>query len=237
MELISDPIFYIVISFILIILVIGICLIKGNKISEKGKKILFIILSVSVLLSTFYLTGSTVYENIKSETGGPVHWHADYKVIVCQERLDLINSKFPRNKVGTPLFHEHNDDRIHIEGSVHQLGDVDLGSYFDVIGGKLENGYLIYSSVNGVIEKRDGDLCNEESSSLKVYVNGKKIDNYMEYVIYPDNLVPPGDCIVFLFDETDDDKTNIICESWEVNSWNYGSYERNKIKIGEMLWQ
>ena len=236
MALILNPIFYIVISFILIILVVGICLIKGNKTSEKWKKILFAVLSVSVLLSTFYLAGFTIYENVISETGGPVHWHADYKVIVCQEKLDLINPKFPRNKVGTPLFHEHNDDRIHIEGSVHQLGDVNLGSYFEVVGGKLENGHLVYPTISGLIEKRDGDLCNGESSKLKVYVNGKKIDNYMGYVIYPDAIVPPGDCIVILFDETDDDKTDIICESWEVNSWDYDNYDRNQIKIGERSW-
>ena len=90
MTLISNPILYILISFILIIVIVGICLIRGNKTSEKEKKILFVILSVSVLLSTFYLAGFTIYENVKSETGGPIHWHADYKIIVCDKRLDLI---------------------------------------------------------------------------------------------------------------------------------------------------
>ena len=90
----------------------------------------------------------------------------------------MINSKFPKNKIGSALFHEHNDDRIHIEGSVKLLKDFDLSSYFEVVGGKLENGHLVYPSVNGEIEKRNGDLCIGESR-LKVYVNGKKIENYV----------------------------------------------------------
>ena len=79
-------------------------------------------------------------------------------------------------------------------------------------------------------------LSDFDGTLTKVYVNGKKIDNYSEYVIYPDSIVPPGDCIVVLFDETNDDKTDIICESWEVNSWNYDNYERNQIKIGKRSW-
>lgn len=237
MVLTSNPLIYIAIAFVLILIIVIICFIRGNNLGRKEKKILFIILTISVLLSTFYLAGYTIYENIMSETNGPIHWHADYKVIDCRDRLDLINPKFPRNKIGTPLFHEHNDDRIHIEGNVRRLKEVTLSSYFEVIGGKLETGHLIYPTANKLIERRDGDLCNGKSSYLKVYVNGKKIDNYMDYLIYPDSIVPPGDCIVVLFDETDNDKTDILCESWEVNSWDYDTYKRNKISIGENSWQ
>ena len=237
MVLNSDPVFYIVISLITVFIVIALHLFRKNKCSEKEKKIYFIIITVVVILSTLYLAGSTVYENITSETSGPVHWHADYKVIVCGEKLDLVNRGIFTNKAGSPLLHGHGDERIHIEGTVKELSKVSLSSFFMEIGGELESGNLVYQTHEGSVEKREGDSCNGEISSLKVYVNGNKIEDYENYIIYPASSVPPGDCIVILFDETNEDTTEITCESWEVNEWNYDSFSREDIKIGKRTWQ
>jgi len=205
---------------------------------KKEKKILFLLVTVPVVLSTLYLGVSTIYENVTSITKGPIHWHADYHVYVCGEKQDLVNPKFPRNKVGTPLFHEHDDDRMHVEGTVSDWHEISLGHYFEVIGGILETGHLAMPTNDGYVEVRDGDSCPDGSTgTLKVYINGRKTEDYTEYVIYPNPYVPPGDCIMYIFDSSDSPTTDRLCESWEVKGWNYDSYSREQVTIGDRTWQ
>jgi hypothetical protein len=205
--------------------------------SESGKNVVFWTLSVLVMGSTVFFAGTIVTENLQSQTGGPVHWHADYQVHVCGERVDLIDPKGFSNKVGTPLFHEHDDDRIHVEGTVMDIPDVNLGNYFKVIGGKLANGTLTYPTENGTVTKEPGDTCNGEPASLQVYVNGDRIDNYEDYLYYPDPYVPPGDCIIIEFDSTPTETTDKICSSWEAQGWDYENYTRPEKTIGGVTWQ
>ena len=190
------------------------------------------------MFSSLYLGGNTIYENIASETGGPVHWHADYQVIVCGEEKELIDPEGITNRIGTAEIHEHNDNRIHIEGTLKKIEEASLENYFASIGGELELNHLIYQAEDGTINVENGDACsNGKPGILKVFVNGKRIDNSPEYIIYPNSRVPPGDCIIILFDETNSDTTNIICESWEVQGWNYDSFKRREIKIGDNSWE
>ena len=141
---VGDPVFHIKITIIIVVLTTLVALTFGKKYAEKNKRTFFVIMVAPVLLSSLYLGGHTVYKNFTSETKGPVHWHADYQVWVCGERIDLVDPKFPSNKIGSPLFHEHNDDRIHVEGTVMDIQSIDLASYFRVIGGELEAGHLRY---------------------------------------------------------------------------------------------
>ena len=236
----SDPAMYIVISGIWIIVLSFFLITFAREFrSAFKKKFFFWIMVLPIILSSVYLAGHTVYENLISDTGGPVHWHADYEVWVCGEKLDLINPSGLRNKIGSPLFHEHNDDRIHIEGTVISLHDVDLGEYFKVIGGELdsETGKLVYPIENKVVSVKDGDLCDDEAATLKVYVNGKKIDKYEDYLIYPDAFVPPGDCIMVIFDESNDEMTELLCPSWKVKGWNYEDFTRKEIAIEGQRWR
>ena len=104
-----------------------------------------------------------------------------------------------------------------------------LGSYFSVIGGELENGHLIYPGVNEVYDYENGDLCPDgKTGTLQVYVNGKRIENYHDYLIYPDSRVPPGDCIIVEFDDEADSETHRICDFWEVNDWTYDDYKEKR---------
>ncbi len=234
-----SPVQYVVYSSIWLVLISVGSIIFKDKIKDNNKKYIFWIMVLPVVLSALYLSGYTIYENITSETNGPVHWHADYQVLTCGNKLDLVNPTFPKNKIGSPLLHEHNDDRIHIEGTVNNLEDISLGKYFEVIGGKLEEGHLIYNTVQGIKEYKDGDECNGTPSSLKVYVNGERIEDYADYLYYPDPLVPPGDCIIISFDPSESETIDILCESWEVKGWNYENYKdkRDDIKIGDRQWQ
>lgn len=233
----SNPNLYIIISGIWIVLLIFFFLGGGENFALDNKKMFFCLIITPVILSSFYLAGYTIYENLISETRGPVHWHADYEVYACGERLDLINPRLQNNKVGDSLLHEHNDNRIHIEGTIVNLDDVTLGEYFERIGGELRKGLLKYPTNKGVITEIEGDKCNKDKGKLKVYVNGKKIDDFTNYLIYPDSNVPPGDCIIIIFDEKNSAKTDILCESWQVKGWNYDNFQRREVRIGNRVWQ
>jgi len=239
----SNPINYVVFSGAWVVILTLFLLIMGRGLLSRKtvKKIFFLVMVIPIVLTTLYLAGHTIYENINSPTGGPVHWHADYQVWMCGERLDLKDPKFPRNKIGTPLLHEHDDDRIHVEGTPKDLEEASLSFYFRTIGGELEAGHLKYPTNDGkYLEMEEGDSCKnggqDSLKKLKVYVNGERTENYEDYIIYPDPNVPPGDCIIIIFDSNDEPETNILCESWEVNGWGYDDFTRREVTIKEKTW-
>ncbi len=189
---------------------------------QKIKKPLFLAIVLPIIAASLFLAGSTIYGNIISTTKGPVHWHADYEVWACNQKLDLVNPKGWSNRIGTSTFHEHGDDRIHIEGVVHSLEDVALGRYFTTIGGKLHHDALVYPTEQGTIFYTNGDTCPDgQSGTLKVYVNGKKITQPEKYVITQTPYVPPGDCIIVEFSSGDAETTDKLCASWAAKGWSY----------------
>ena len=205
-----------------IAVVLVIASIKYEKRIQKFKKLVFLGIVIPLILASLFLAATTIYANILSTTKGPVHWHADYEVWACNEKLDLVNPKGMSNRIGTALFHEHGNDRIHIEGVVHSLDDVTLGRYFTTIGGKLQQDKLMYQTEKGIIVYSNGDPCpNGDRGTLKVYVNGKKIANPEQYVITQTAYVPPGDCIIIDFSSSDAVTTDKICSSWTAKGWTY----------------
>ncbi len=209
-------------------------LLMGKRLTHKERVLMFSIISIPIIFATLYLGAYTVNQNFESVTGGPVHWHADYQVWVCDERLDLINPRFPSNKVGTPLLHEHNDDRIHLEGTLMRLEDTSLGTYFHVIGGRLTATSISFpTNEQGIVTRVNNDLCDGQPSTLKVFVNGQRIINPAEYIMYPHESVPPGDCIIFEFSPGDAQTTNRMCESWRASQsgdrpYTYENYQENR---------
>lgn len=193
---------------------------KANK---TEKKVIFILIALPVGLSTFYLAGHTVYLNIVSETGGPVHWHADYEVWVCGTKLDLIDPMGFDNKIGSPVFHEHNDDRIHAEGVLVKKTDANLESYFDVIGGELRKDAMSYPTKDGKVSVTNNNMCNGKPAALQVFVyktkgnryHQEKLLDFPHYVLSPQSQVPPGDCIIIEFDG-EKNKTDKICETYKI---------------------
>ncbi|MDO8480926.1 MAG: hypothetical protein Q7S65_03855 [Nanoarchaeota archaeon] len=230
----AEPTTYVRISAALILaLFIGVLL--KRDFPQHHKKMLFAAFALLIIVPTLFLGFSTIRENITSVTKGPVHWHADVIVEACGERLNLADPQFPRNKVGTPLLHEHNENRIHVEGTVQELDEVTLHHYFEVIGGTLEEGQLVYPTNEGLRAFSDGDACDEGTGTLKVYVNGKEQETYEEYVPYPDAYVPPGDCVVVRFSANHGAVP--LCASWEAKGWSYENYAREPRQIGEHTWQ
>ncbi|MBI2670914.1 hypothetical protein HYX18_02985 [Candidatus Woesearchaeota archaeon] len=167
------------------------------------KTIIFSFIVFAVISITSYLAIQTIYNNITSFSQGPVHWHADYEVWTCGELINLQDPKsLISNKIGTPEIHEHNDNRIHIEGLIKRREDVLLGAFFEDTGGGLTHTSIsVPIHDEGPKTWSNGDLCNNKTGKLYMFVNGNVNDDFEEYLIAPYPDVPPGDRIKFVFTE------------------------------------
>jgi len=200
----------------------------GNK-----KKILFLGIIIPIIIFTLYFAGSTIYLNVISTTKGPVHWHADFEVYACNEKLDLFDPEGMLNRVGTSVFHEHGDNRIHLEGVVVDIKDVSLHEFFEVTGGELTKESMTFLTQNGPLTFTNGDKCNGVSGKLQVFVyktddnivTQEKIDDFPEYVLSPESIIPPGDCLIIEFGE-EKASTNSICETYRI------ALEKGDVKYG-----
>lgn len=210
----------IVLGVILLLIFVSIFL-KGRNDLEKG--VLFGAIVVLALGFTGFLAGTTIIKNIKSETNGPVHWHADFQIWKCGQELKLKSPTGLSNRIGTPLLHEHGDNRIHVEGAVANLANVNLGHFFEVIGGNLISGELKIPTDSGEETLKSGTSCGTDIATLQVYVysvNGqlleqKKLDNPQDFILAPQTIVPPGNCIIIELDKPKD-RTGKLCESYQV---------------------
>jgi len=216
-----------IIASCIIITIISVYSVKSKKLNNKKKILLFTLICLSAIFTTVYLSYSTISLNINSVTKGPVHWHTDFEIWACGQKLDLNDPVGFFNRVGTPLLHEHNDDRIHIEGVVTELEDISLGNFFKVINLEVEDDHL------HLIDVKLGDIifneCKNKKAKSQVFLykvknpedykkwkfKQTKLENYKEYIVSGYSQVPPGDCIIIDFDE-DKQQTNHICETYKV---------------------
>jgi hypothetical protein len=202
---------------------------------ERHKVELFWGITTPVILVTLFVAGSTIYLNIVSETNGPVHWHADFRILNCGEEIDLIDPEGISNRVGTPTFHEHDDLRVHVEGTVYRLTDVSLGSFFETIGGQVSHGQMTLPTNQGMVKMTNGDKCLTgelagRSAKLNVFlyrtegdkVYQEKLIDWPSHVLAPYITVPPGDCVVFEFSPENKLTTKNTCQFYaiEINKGN-----------------
>lgn len=208
----------------LIVLLVAIAILFKNK-AEWFKLSLFIAITLIILTNTIYLTGSTIYLNQVSVTGGPVHYHADFEIFKCGQKIELEDPEGLSNKIGTEVIHEHNDDRIHIEGVLLDKHQASINHFFENIGGKLTNIKLIVPTNDGIITLENGDLCPDgKPATLKAFVYQTKDGVYTQsrlsdpknYIISPHSNVPPGDCIILDFDSVNKTGTDKLCQSYKV---------------------
>lgn len=191
--------------------------------SEQIKYILFGGFVLVVLATTVYLAGSTIYLNQVSQTGGPVHWHADFEIYNCGQKIEIKDPEGFSNKVGTEVVHEHDDDRIHIEGVILDKHDASIEHFFEVLGGELRKDHMSISTADGLLKLENGQDCNGQAGMLQVFVYRteghsfyqKKIEDPTKYIISPHSQVPPGDCIIIEFDKpkTRSDK---LCNFYQI---------------------
>lgn len=134
---------------------------------------IFVLMTIAMVGSTLTLIGSTVYLNLKSESGGPIHWHADIEYWACDNELEIRDpTGFLSNKIGTSVLHEHDDHRIHLEGvAVEKHIDASLGKFMHVIGGGITDEALVLP-LNAVGEGNtfeddvDGDGPSDANAAL-----------------------------------------------------------------------
>lgn len=214
--------FTLVAGVILAILVLVSIFIKQK--SEALKFWLFGAMVLVILANTVYLAGSTIYLNQVSTTKGPVHWHADFEIWNCGQLIELKNPEGLSNKVGSETVHEHNDQRIHIEGVVLDPKQASLRYFFQELGGGIDNEHLTVSTEQGMLDMDNGQVCPDGSSaSLQVFLyktqgntfSQTKLENPQDYMISPHGQVPPGDCIIFEFGPGKP-KTNKLCNFYRV---------------------
>lgn len=194
-------------AVIVIILIALLFMIFEHRLHEQKSKNIFHIICFSIVtLYVVGITGFMMYQvittNIISWSKGPVHWHADFEVWVCGERISLPESEGLLNRVGTGTFHHHNDYRIHLEGTIMEREEATLGAFFRVIGGDLHEGHVKAPQEEGYIEVSAGDECENapgEETKLKIFVNGEEEKHAEDYVISPYANVPPGDVIHVVF--------------------------------------
>lgn len=191
---------------------------------DRIKWILFLGIALPIASATVYLTYATVHLNVISETGGPVHWHADYEVYICNQHLDLVKAEGFSNLVGDPVLHEHGDNRIHVEGVLVKKKDANLESFFKTVGGFLNENQFVFPSDNGIISVSNGEKCpSGREGVLQTFVYQtkekkimqQKITDAAHYILSPHGNVPPGDCIIIEFGD-EKDKTTQMCKSYKV---------------------
>ncbi len=218
----------IIVAAVITTIAVIVSVIHEKNLTHNLKVLFFLMIALPVIVATIYSAGTTIYLNVESETGGPVHWHADFEIWDCGTSIDLVDPEGLLNRIGTPILHEHNDFRIHVEGTLIEKKESSLGRFFQVIGGALTDNSIVIPTNEGELVRENGDLCNGQPAELQVfryYVTNpdarpwiyeqEKLDNYVDYILSPHTNVPPGDCVIFEYGPSKESTDN-ICESYNV---------------------
>ncbi|MDY6761578.1 MAG: hypothetical protein SVY41_00855 [Candidatus Nanohaloarchaea archaeon] len=155
-----------------------------DRVEERGKRVLMTVILLLVLLPTVYAAGAWMHGVFTSWSAGEVHYHADYEVVVEDgqgeyHQLDLIDpGEFCQrtqhestymcklnDRVGATEYHEHNDRRIHLEGTFKQKNDASIAAFFDTFGGELSNDRLVYPT-----DEKVWNVSETGDRSLKILV-------------------------------------------------------------------
>ncbi|HET9412048.1 MAG TPA: hypothetical protein VFO38_04325 [Candidatus Saccharimonadales bacterium] len=146
------------IGAVVLLILVGLALAYSKR-KPKIKLPLFLGILVTVLSTTTIISAGTVYLNVNSFAGGPVHWHADFEVWACGNELELREPQgFLSNKIGTATLHEHNDKRIHLEGVPVTPKDASLGKFMTVVGGQISKDTLVFPlNDNKLLENAHGE--------------------------------------------------------------------------------
>jgi hypothetical protein len=193
-----------------------------NRCGPKSCWVLFLGIALPTLIVTSYVAASTIVLNLESVTRGPVHWHADYEIWVCGQPVRTQEPTGLTNRVGTPVFHHHGDNRIHVEGVLDKLQEASLARFFHVIGGVLLPSVIAVPTDQGLLTAANGARCPDGTPGLLQafritmqdnQIVQQKLPFFADYVLAPESNVPPGDCIIIEFSQ-EKQRTNHLCASY-----------------------
>lgn len=239
----AEPVQYVLplmkFSLGVLVLITGLSVYLEDELEENEKNLLMNGFMLAILVPSFYAAGAFVHESQTSWTGGEVHWHADFEVLMASgngtvEELDLVNpgtfcevtaheSSYMcklNDRTGSTEYHEHNDDRIHVEGVFKEREDATLSAFFKQFYGTLENGRMEFPARSGYYNVTD-----TRENFLKILVNkgtaanrqwcgvgnnipredicesfGRLADSPSDYVISPHTQGPTLDKIFIIYD-------------------------------------
>lgn len=226
-------------SLIMVVLTIAASLLKKNKVAKLP---LFIMMATTLVGTTVLLFGSTIYLNVKSESGGPVHWHTDIEFWACGTELELRDPHgLLSNKIGTATYHEHNDKRIHLEGVVVRKNeDASLRKFMDVIGGYIGHDRIgIPLNDNSqqwfaVGNKVDGDKqSNDNTEQLKNSVHPSQKGPVLELVNGQRCGSEPAELQAFVY--TFDKKTKTYTQRKADNPAEYVMRDESVVPPGDCV--
>lgn len=222
---------------IVVLLLIVAALIKEE--TETQKKLLFWPMTAVILLNTIFISGITIYLNVKSFTKGPVHWHAAFEMHGCDQEINLIDPKGFSNKIGSPTLHEHNDNWIHLEGVPFTEEDASVGKFLNNVGINMTEEEMTIPTNSGTARFKNGDQCNGSAGQVQAYVYSFEqtagrhyiytqrkfatIDEFKHYVIKHTGNIPPGDCLIMEFGQPKE-KTDKLCKIYRA------AQERGEVK-------
>lgn len=221
-----------------IILMTAISVYNEGDLNEFQKNLVMNGFLVAILLPTLWAAGAFVHESETSWSNGEVHWHADFEVLVEEngelQRKNLVDpGKFCEDtkhessymcklsdRTGSTEYHEHNDQRIHLEGTFKEREDASLSDFFETFGGELTNSRMVYPTNNGVV-----NVSNDVDRNLKIIVqkgvvnqrewcivgsdaqlddicesHGERADSPQKYIVSPHTQGPTLDDVYIIYD-------------------------------------
>ncbi|QKQ98718.1 hypothetical protein GKQ38_04295 [Candidatus Nanohaloarchaea archaeon] len=215
---------------------------REDDLTMHDKNVLMNAFLVAILVPSLYTAGAFLHESQTSWSGGEIHYHADYEVIVNTSgnlhTLDLVD---PTNycssattqstlmcklndRTGITKYHEHNDNRIHLEGIFKEREDATLAAYFETFHGELSNTRMVYPTNNRTVEVTEnadknlkiivnrgtggsrhwcivGDQASKENTCVNPYT-GELATSPSEYIISPHKKGPSLDDIFIIYDSS-----------------------------------
>ncbi|MEK6907354.1 MAG: C2H2-type zinc finger protein [Nanoarchaeota archaeon] len=140
------------------------------------KYIIALIIIILISYGGYNLFQRSAELSSSSYTKTSVHWHAYPTVIICGEEKQLPHPLGSAH-LGNNLLHTHAppDNFIHIEGRVYSPDEIKLGKYLDVIGVKFDQ--------DRILDKKNGDLCNNKAGKLRIFVNDIENFEFRDYIM------------------------------------------------------
>jgi len=190
---------YLLIPALIILIVIWYFGLKGKKKRIKQSAVLtiavIILLGIAYSLFITFKSGARSSGLIVCPQENKCYWtahiHAYVPIKICGEDKRLPIELGPLNE---PHTHEeknviHWHDRLLYDNVNKKLLDpapLTLGAFFDAL--------KVNFNLDSILDKKNGDLCPDGTSTLKMFVNGKRNDQFRDY-IWKDK-----DVIVLAFD-------------------------------------
>jgi len=106
---------------------------------------------------------------------GSAHEHASISVMIFGKEFDFTQPQF---QLQSPFIHLENSDGYVIH---RHSKDVTLGYLFETLNFRLDSDCIVFPD--------RARFCSNEDYTLKFYINGKKVDDLKDYLIFEGDFI------------------------------------------------